>query len=62
VPVRPPAGAPNIVIVFMDDMGCADVGCYGSRIATPNVDALASRGIRFSHYTTHPICSPARAA
>src|SRR5437899_1753531 len=40
----------------------ADVGCYGSEIATPNIDALAARGIRFSHYTTHPICSPARAA
>ena len=46
----------------MDDMGWADVGCYGSEIATPNIDALARRGIRFTHYTTHPICSPARAA
>jgi len=62
LPVRPPAGSPNIVIVFMDDMGWADVGCYGSEIATPNIDALAGRGIRFTHYTTHPICSPARAA
>ena len=43
-------------------MGWADVGCYGSEIATPNIDALAARGIRFTHYTTHPICSPARAA
>ena len=43
-------------------MGWADVGCYGSEIATPNIDALAARGIRFRHYTTHPICSPARAA
>jgi arylsulfatase A-like enzyme len=59
---RPPAGAPNIVIVFMDDMGWADIGCYGSEIDTPNIDALARRGIRFNHYTTHPICSPARAA
>jgi arylsulfatase len=62
VPVRPPAGSPNIVIVFMDDMGWADVGCYGSDIDTPNIDALAGRGVRFTHYTTHPICSPARAA
>jgi arylsulfatase A-like enzyme len=60
--VRPPAGSPNIVIVYMDDMGWADVGCYGSEIATPNIDTLAGRGIRFTHYTTHPICSPARAA
>jgi len=62
LPVRPPPGSPNIVIVLMDDMGWADVGCYGSEIATPNIDALAGRGIRFTHYTTHPICSPARAA
>ena len=62
LPVRPPAGSPNIVIVLMDDMGWADLGCYGSEIATPNIDALATRGIRFTHYTTHPICSPARAA
>jgi hypothetical protein len=61
-PIRPPAGSPNIVIVFMDDMGWSDVGCYGSEIDTPNIDALAERGIRFNHYTTHPICSPARAA
>ena len=61
-PLRAPLGAPNIVIVFMDDMGWADIGCYGSEIATPNIDALAQRGIRFNHYTTHPICSPARAA
>jgi arylsulfatase A-like enzyme len=61
-PLGAPPGAPNIVIVFMDDMGWADIGCYGSEIATPNIDALAQRGIRFNHYTTHPICSPARAA
>jgi Sulfatase len=61
LPGRPAPGAPNIVIVLMDDMGWADVGCYRSEIATPNIDALAARGIRFTHYTTHPICSPARA-
>ena len=55
-------GAPNIVIVYMDDMGYSDPGCFGSEIETPNVDALAARGLRFNHYTTHPICSPARAA
>jgi hypothetical protein len=49
-PLGAPPGAPNIVIVFMDDMGWADIGCYGSEIATPNIDALAQRGIRFNHY------------
>ncbi|MFO1199612.1 MAG: arylsulfatase [Burkholderiaceae bacterium] len=55
-------GSPNIVVIYMDDMGYSDLGCYGSEIATPNIDALARRGVRFNHYTTHPICSPARAA
>ena len=55
-------GSPNIVIVYMDDMGWSDPGCYGSEIDTPNINALAQRGLQFTHYTTHPICSPARAA
>ena len=55
-------GAPNIVIVFMDDMGWSDPGCYGSEIDTPHINALAARGVRLTHYTTHAICSPARAA
>jgi hypothetical protein len=46
----------------MDDMGWSDPGCYGSEIDTPNIDALAARGVRLTHYTTHAICSPARAA
>jgi arylsulfatase len=61
-PLHPPKGAPNIVVVFMDDLGWSDIGCYGSEIRTPSIDALARRGLRFSNYTTHPICSPARAA
>src|SRR5262247_4896946 len=52
-PRRAPKGAPNIVIVYMDDMGYADVGCFGSEIDTPHIDALAARGLRFNHYTTH---------
>ena len=55
-------GTPNIVIVFMDDMGWSDPGCYGSEIDTPHINALAARGVRLTHYTTHAICSPARAA
>ena len=46
----------------MDDMGWSDPGCFGSEIETPHIDALAARGLRFTHYTTHPLCSPARAA
>ena len=59
---RAPKGAPNIVVVMMDDMGYSDPACFGGEIDTPNVDALAAGGIRFNHYTTHPLCSPARAA
>ena len=55
-------GSPNIVIVYMDDMGWSDPGCYGSEIETPHIDALAARGVRLTHFTTHPICSAARAA
>lgn len=62
IPARAVPGSPNIVIIYMDDMGYSDIGCYGSEIETPNLDALAARGVRFNHYTTHPICSPARAA
>ncbi len=57
-----PKGSPNVVVIYMDDLGFSDVGCYGSEIQTPHIDALAARGLRFNHYTTHPICSPARAA
>jgi arylsulfatase A-like enzyme len=55
-------GSPNVIVIYMDDMGYSDIGCYGSEISTPHIDALAARGQRFNHYTTHPICSPARAA
>jgi arylsulfatase A-like enzyme len=60
--ITAPKGAPNIVIIYMDDMGWSDPGCYGSEIETPHLDGLAARGLQFIHYTTHPICSPARAA
>ena len=56
------AGSPNVVIVYMDDMGFSDPGCFGGEIRTPHIDALAARGLRFNQYTTHPLCSPARAA
>ena len=42
-PDRPPAGAPNVLLVLLDDVGFADFGCYGSEIATPTIDRLAAR-------------------
>ena len=55
---------PNIVMIFIDDMGWGDLGCYGNPdIKTPNIDALAERGIRFEQfYVASPICSPSRVA
>ena len=57
-----PTGAPNVVIVLMDDMGFSNVGPFGSDIDTPTLDRLAARGIRFINYHTSPVCSPSRAA
>lgn len=55
-------GAPNVVIVLADDLGFADLGCYGSEIDTPNLDALAARGLRYTDFHATPMCSPTRAA
>src|SRR5579859_2347366 len=55
-------GAPNIIVVLMDDMGYSDIGPFGSEIATPNLDRLAEHGVRLTNYHTAAVCSPARAA
>jgi len=51
---------PNIVIILADDMGFADMGAFGSEIKTPNLDALAKDGVRFTNFYTHASCSPTR--
>ncbi|MBV1701831.1 MAG: arylsulfatase [Hyphomicrobiales bacterium] len=61
-PTAAPKGAPNVLIIYLDDLGFSDLGCFGSEIETPNIDALAAGGLRFMNYTTVPMCSPARAA
>ncbi len=62
-PPRPDArGKPNVIVVLTDDLGFADLGCYGSEIATPHLDALASRGLRYTNFHVTPMCSPTRAA
>ena len=53
---------PNILLVLADDMGYCDIGCYGSEIRTPNLDALASGGLRFSQMYNCARCCPSRAA
>ena len=56
------AGAPNVVVVLVDDMGYSDIGPFGSEIDTPNLDRIAADGVRFTNYHTTPLCSPSRAA
>jgi arylsulfatase len=60
-PPRPPDGAPNVVVVVLDDVGFAQLGCYGSDIATPHLDRLAGHGLRYTNFHTTALCSPTRA-
>ena len=59
-----PAGStgPNVVVIFVDDLGAGELGCYGQRhIQTPRIDAIARAGVRFSSaYTGSPVCAPSR--
>lgn len=57
------SGRPNIVIVLADDMGWGDLGCYGSRIPTPHIDALAEQGVRATDcHSASAVCTPSRYA
>lgn len=58
----PPDGAPNVVIVLLDDTGYSSFGCYGSEIATPTFDRLAAGGLSYSNFHTTALCSPTRAS
>lgn len=59
-----PGGKLNFILILMDDLGWADLSCYGSRFyQTPNLDRLAAQGVRFTNgYAACPVCSPTRAA
>jgi arylsulfatase len=61
-PPNPGADAPNVVLVLLDDTGFAHLGCYGSDLATPNIDRLAAGGLRYSNFHVTPLCSPTRAS
>ena len=57
----PPAGAPNVVVIVLDDLGFAQLGCFGSDIATPAIDGLAAGGLRYNRFHVTSLCSPTRA-
>ena len=57
-----PVKRPNIIMIMSDDMGYSDLGCYGGEIQTPNLDRLASQGLRFTRYYTNNMCVPTRAS
>jgi arylsulfatase A-like enzyme len=59
---HPGEDSPNVIIVLLDDTGFAQLGCFGSDIDTPNIDALAADGLQFTNFHVTPLCSPTRAA
>ena len=60
--VTPPAGAPNVVIVLIDDLGFGATTTYGGPIKTPTMDRLANNGLRYNNFHTTALCSPSRMA
>jgi arylsulfatase A-like enzyme len=61
-PVRPPAGAPNVLIVLIDDVGFAASSAFGGPIATPTAERLAANGLKYNRFHTTALCSPTRQA
>jgi arylsulfatase A-like enzyme len=59
-----PGAKPNVIVILADDLGWADLSCYGSTFhESPNLDKLATQGMRFTQaYSSSPYCSPSRAA
>ncbi|MAT92078.1 MAG: arylsulfatase [Halioglobus sp.] len=60
-PADAPAAQPNFLVIVLDDVGFADLGAFGSEVATPNLDRLAANGTLLSNFYTAPTCSPTRA-
>ena len=59
-PPRAPEGAPNVVYIVLDDVGFSTLGCYGGPVETPNIDRIASQGLRYTQWHTTALCSPTR--
>src|SRR3954469_4234915 len=62
VPLRPPAGAPNVLVVLLDDAGFGSSSAFGGPCATPTFDRLAGNGLKFNRFHTTALCSPTRQA
>lgn len=56
------AARPNIILIMVDDMGWSDIGCYGGEIDTPNIDKLATEGLRFTQFYNNAKCTTTRAS
>ena len=59
-PLRAREGAPNVLFIILDDTGYGQLGCYGSPVETPNIDALAKNGLSYNNMHTTALCSPTR--
>lgn len=60
--LRPPAGAPNVLVVLIDDAGFGAASVFGGPCHTPNLERLAGEGLRYTRFHTTSLCSPTRAA
>ena len=60
--IKAPDGAPNVLVILIDDCGFGQWGTFGGQIPTPNLDRLAKAGLRYTHFHTTALCSPTRAA
>jgi len=61
-PVKAPKGAPNVLLILLDDVGFGMASTFGGPVATPNLDQLANNGLRYTRFHTTALCSPTRAA
>jgi len=60
LPIQAPEGAPNVLVIMLDDVGYGQLGCYGGPIETPNIDAIANTGLMYTNFHTTALCSPTR--
>lgn len=61
-PVRPPEGAPNVLLIMLDDVGFGTASAFGGPCRTPTADRLAADGVKYTRFHTTALCSPTRAA